>query len=389
MLSCNAQNKQQKWIEDIEYIQEELPQKQKDFYKLIDSTDFTHNIETLKTNLDKLKDYEILFELQRIIAGMNVAHNTLRFPYTKYLSRLPIEVAIFDDGVFITNAKKGLKKNIGQKVISINNIPIDTINNKLSCLIPHENDYWLNHKLPELIKNPFALDYMNIGDHDDTFNFHFDNGVDLSVKKRFFPIKKEKPKKTPIYLKNTLDNYWFEMVNDSLFFIQYNHCRELKKYSIVEFVKDISEVLEISNPSTLIIDLRHNSGGNSGVIKPLIEYLISNDFFNSKKIYACIGRNTFSSGKINALNFCRNGAILIGEPTGGSPISYGEVANFKLPNSKSRVQYSIKFFNLRNCENKYFKNGTNTIEPHIRIPVYSTDYFDDKDKILEYIINDN
>ncbi len=381
ILSCNAQNKHQKWIEDINYLQKELPRNQKDFYELIDSTDFIHNIETLKTDLDKLKDYEILFELQRIIARLNVAHTNLRFPYTKYLSRLPIEVAIFDDGVFITNAKKRLKKYIGQKVISINNIPIDTINNKLSCLIPHENDYWLNNKLPELIINPFALDYMNIGDHDDTFNFHFDKGVDLSVKKRFFPIAKEKPKKTH-------DNYWFEMVNNSLLFIQYNHCSELKKYPIVEFVKDISEVLETNNPSKIIIDLRHNSGGNSRGIKPLIEYLNSNDFFNSKKIYVCIGRKTFSSGRINALNFCRNGAVLIGEPTGGSPISYGEVTNFKLPNSKSRVQYSTNFFNLINCENKYFMKGTNTIEPHVRIPIYSTDYFDGKDKILEYIVND-
>lgn len=163
----------------------------------------------------------------------------------------------------------------------------------------------------------------------------------------------------------------------------------MKKYPIDKLVQDISKEIKNNNPTKIVIDLRHNSGGNSHVIHPLIEYFKSKDIFISNKVYVCIGRNTYSSGSINALDFCRNKVILIGEPTGGSSISYGEVLYFELPNSKSRIHYTIKLFNLRDCENKQYKKGTNTIEPQIRIPIYSNDYLEGKDKVLEFIINDN
>lgn len=150
-LSCNAQNKKQKWIEDIDFVKNELPRRRKDFIKLIDSSEFVNSIDKLKANLDSLEDYEILFELQQIIAKLKVAHTKLHFPNTKFLSRLPVEFEIFDDGIYITNTKNGLKKYIGQQVIAINNIPVDSVDLLLSRLISYENNYWLKNKLPKLI----------------------------------------------------------------------------------------------------------------------------------------------------------------------------------------------------------------------------------------------
>ncbi len=36
--------------------------------------------------------------------------------------------------------------------------------------------------------------------------------------------------------------------------------------------------------------------------------------------------------------------ILVGEPTGGKPNSYGEISSFLLPNSGLVVNYSTKYF---------------------------------------------
>ncbi len=56
------------------------------------------------------------------------------------------------------------------------------------------------------------------------------------------------------------------------------------------------------------------------------------------KIFVVIGRRTFSSGLLNAHDLAaRTRAILIGEPTGGKPNSYGEVESFTLPRSGLRA----------------------------------------------------
>ena len=49
---------------------------------------------------------------------------------------------------------------------------------------------------------------------------------------------------------------------------------------------------------------------------------------------------------MNALDIQSLGGRLIGEPTGGRPNAYGEVRSFRLPNSRFRVQYSTRYWQL-------------------------------------------
>jgi hypothetical protein len=64
-------------------------------------------------------------------------------------------------------------------------------------------------------------------------------------------------------------------------------------------------------------------------------------------LYVLIGGQTFSSGVYAAMDF-RNDlhAMLVGEPTGNKPNHYGQQESFVLPNSKLKVDYSVKHFHL-------------------------------------------
>jgi hypothetical protein len=98
----------------------------------------------------------------------------------------------------------------------------------------------------------------------------------------------------------------------------------------------------------MIVDLRLNSGGNSQVIEPLIKGLKARQSLMARgHLFALIGRSAFSSGLLAAFKFRHDlHAILIGEPSGEKPNSYGEVKAIALPNSKIDIHCSTKFFRI-------------------------------------------
>ena len=62
-------------------------------------------------------------------------------------------------------------------------------------------------------------------------------------------------------------------------------------------------------------------------------------------IYVLIGRATFSSAMMNAYEIRqRTNAILVGEPTGGKPNSFGEIINVDIDGTDLKLQVSTKYF---------------------------------------------
>lgn len=90
-----------------------------------------------------------------------------------------------------------------------------------------------------------------------------------------------------------------------------------------------------------------------------------------------IGRNTFSSAELNAEELkTKNGAILIGSPTGQKPNAYGEVQAFELPHSKIKIGYSTKYF-YRSDEDP------ESLMPDVLVEQSSEDLFSGRDVVLE------
>jgi hypothetical protein len=73
------------------------------------------------------------------------------------------------------------------------------------------------------------------------------------------------------------------------------------------------------------------------------------------------------------------GALLVGEPTGGTPNGYGEARTFSLPHSRLTVQYSTKLF-------RGVEQDTDAIYPDLTVIPWSKAYFDARDVVLERVI---
>lgn len=92
--------------------------------------------------------------------------------------------------------------------------------------------------------------------------------------------------------------------------------------------------------------MQYNTGGSSSqgtaFIKKLAEFLALNP---KVKTYVVLGRQTFSSAILNAMDFNRlTDVTFVGEETAGKPNHFGEVRSFKLPNCGLQINYSTKYF---------------------------------------------
>ena len=95
-----------------------------------------------------------------------------------------------------------------------------------------------------------------------------------------------------------------------------------------------------------------------------------------RSVFVIIGRNTFSSGILNAVDLKKVGARLVGEPTGGSPNHFGEVKTLDLPNSRIQVTYSVKYF-------KVMDEDARSLMPDIPIGVCFSDYLAGRNAAIE------
>jgi C-terminal processing protease CtpA/Prc len=188
------------------------------------------------------------------------------------------------------------------------------------------------------------------------------------------------PVPAPLYLTNRTAAYWFRYLDDAkTLYIQYNRCEEDPKKPFAEFTREAMTAADQNAAERLIIDLRHNGGGNSDVINPLIAALKGRPKFRQPgRLFVLISRHTFSSGFMAELKLKSElQARIVGEASAQRPNSYGDVRTFELPNSKLVVRYSTKFFRLGP------KGDPDVIPPDIPVEVTARDYFSGRDPVLE------
>ena len=99
----------------------------------------------------------------------------------------------------------------------------------------------------------------------------------------------------------------------------------------------------------LVLDLRHNNGGNGYLNWSLVRELVRTEALDRPDgLFVIVGRRTFSAAMLlsSMLEF-HTDAIFVGEPTGSSPQFYGEDTEFQLPYSKLAGSISSRRFQNR------------------------------------------
>ena len=371
------------WDEDVYYFAKNLEENHANLFHKISKSEFERDIKTLRDSTVVFSEKRILLELGKIIGKIGDSHTQLQ--YLPRLDVFPFEVTYFDDGIYLTKVQEGFEGGLGRKVVEIYGIPIEEVLELFKAYIPYENESNFKNQVVQYI--PFGTFY--------PYHYGFE-GIDLlevEVENLLHLVLPRGPgnlielstDRTPLFLEDTETFYWHRIIpEDNLLFIQYNSCRERSDLSFETFTDHIDEDIQNNTEiNKLVIDLRHNGGGNSSIMKPLIEKLesyISDGRFTKEDIYLVIGRKTFSSALLNTLEIKEKiDPIIMGEPTGGKPDHFGEIKTFLLPNSKLKVYYSTKYFENASTDE-------DSVYPDLEIPYTSQDFISGIDPVLEEII---
>ena len=402
--TLHSQNKIN-WDTDLDYICSELPKKHINLFNQKDGYSFSKSIERLKAESKNKNDFDMAIGVQQLIASLGDSHTQFNFQALVDKKQiLPLQTYWYSDGLYVTHTTKEYAEILGCQILSFNNISIETMTDSLSSLITVDNQANIKLVIPQYIPSLQILKYFNFTASDEVkVSYRSSNGEKRSTIIKPKSVNKENvaiitPKYNPDSLalcyKN--QNYFFTenyISENQTYYLQYNKCwsKELEMQfgnkkkaeqlpSFKEFEEKVFEKLKTAPVNKLIFDLRLNGGGNSKQGTDFIRKLASHFNENPEiKIYVVLGRSTFSSAILNALDFkAMTKAIFVGEETAGKPNHFGEVRSFLLPSSKLKVSYSTKYFKRTDEE-------VNSLTPDVIIETSFSDFMKGIDPVYEWI----
>jgi hypothetical protein len=127
----------------------------------------------------------------------------------------------------------------------------------------------------------------------------------------------------------------------------------------------------------LVLDLRHNAGGDSTTYGPLLSTL--EELTSAGKHLAVLtSRATFSAAMHLVIDLeQRTPAIFIGEPTGASPNHYGDPVTVELPDTRVTARVATISWKTAGEDDQ-----RQTREPDILIPCSASAFFAGEDPVL-------
>jgi tetratricopeptide (TPR) repeat protein len=407
-----------KWNEDINYLYTEIINRHVEPFNLIAETDLFEAFEELKQLSNHAERHEMIVGLAELITMIGDGHTRLWLSPNKSnnFTFIPIEVRKFSDGVYIQSTDLKNKKIVGGKITHVNNVPIDSVVNRLSKVIPKDNQYTVLATFPVYIMVPEILHALRIIQNKDAVPLTIEKNGQVSDHTLFptqysrslwkdhfwkwesayderLMVSSRNPESTPLYLQRPKDKsdeplYIWHSLNEAkkYLYVKYDVIANPKNQSIADYFKNLKNLSQDSQVDKLIIDLRENGGGNNMLNNEVVKMLINWDEMNQfGKLFIIIGRYTFSAAShlISKLETYTE-AIFVGEPTGASPNHFGDARRFTLPNSKLTVGVSSLYW-----QNTTPFDKRKTTYPYLSVDISFEEYMNNEDPVLEAIFSFN
>jgi hypothetical protein len=315
------------------------------------------------------------------------------FPFTPADGTLlyPLRWWEFSDGLLVTAARPPYEDLVGSRVEAIAGRPIDEVLRLVEPLGPRDNPSNLRAFAPLYLRVSNLLAGLGVIDVAGPTTFTL---VDRDGSRRDMEIEPTVPvfdddwdsglphrlaATDAPWLRDQDTTLWWTFLEDSgTLFAQFNHVRG----DATSVVSELRERAKEDDVERVVIDLRHNSGGDNTTLSPLELALRDPTMNREGRLFAIIGRVTFSA----AANFATDlegstSVIFAGEPMGGSPNLYGDTRPVDLEATGQTLYMATRYWERSTPDDERL-----TIEPDISVDLSSEDYFAGRDPVLEAIL---
>lgn len=319
---------QQKYIDDIEFLINKLEEIHPDLYFSTSKTEIKEMISIFKSNNKPIDDNQFYYILKILFKKIGDPHTMVRFKKKVF----PLVLKIINNKVYIINTSNENKHNLFSEITFINGVPILDIMKELEKTISYTTNGYLEYLLEFYLTEYYSLLPLISGNETITYTVEKD-GISNELK---FDSKDEFSDDFTM-----TKPYWFNYNQEkNTLVINYKSCREDENKTMNEFVNEVSLFVDEYNIVDIIVDIRGNQGGNSNIIKPLIEYLST----KSLNLITLIDKGVYSSGRWALIDLKHLGSKFIGTEIGTQLNCFGNCENFELPNTKIKISCSKTYW---------------------------------------------
>lgn len=391
------------WRQEIDALLEVLTTKHVDPFVNQSREELLARAEVLKASLDELSVPQRLAGMAALAASLGDQHTSVALDrLVRKAQLLPLAFIWLDDGLYVAAAEEALAPLVGRKVVAFAGRSPEEALPIVTRLVAVENEGVRRLKFCQLASSYDVLHAVGLLDPDGRLSLTIlpgapEGGDGSPETVRIEPVPPrtvaklharpdERDPRLPISRQTRTGNYFVESLPEQdAVYLRFDRCIEDPNLRVAVLARNAAKDLAALERPRLIVDLRNNMGGDSRVIRPLIEELQAlrqskPSMRDPHAVVVLIGPRTQSSASMNALELKRAlGATLVGEPTGQRPSHLGEVRTILLPNTGLTVWYSTKRFDAGGEE----ASQTDGLQPTIRVPMDAAAWFAGRDPVLE------
>jgi hypothetical protein len=186
----------------------------------------------------------------------------------------------------------------------------------------------------------------------------------------------------PPYLENVPRAHGWRFLEGGTLYAQFNQVMDAPEGTVADFAAALGAALDEHRPRQFVLDVRHNNGGNSYLLTPLV---VQMQRFEREQpdgsLVVLMGRNTFSAAQIFLARADREtNALFAGEPSSSRPNFVGEENEFLLPWSGAPTSISNRYHETIPGDTR------SSIAPDLPFELSSKDYFANRDPLLERVL---
>jgi len=355
---------------------------------------FEREARALDAAIPSLTDAEVCLRLQRLMARIGDGHSVL-YPFGERVTLLSIPVRLyhFDDGWFVVEAPDSLRGWIGRRALALDGVPIDTLARRVAGLVSRDNTMGIDWIGPLYLQLEDVIAALG-GAHDShrvrlTLQGSGGRREDVTVVADR-PLAPRAPKlgpppngPPPLWLRDVQRPFWIAPLPDpAALYVQFNQVADADSESLAAFALRLRGVLKRDAIRNLVVDLRHNNGGDGYLLDELRRTLIWFAADDARhRLFVLTGRGTFSAAQVflNQIDH-DTPAIVAGEPSSSRPDFPGEDTSLRLPWSGIHGSISSRWHMVDGADTRTW------IAPRIPVRLTSRDYFANRDPVLEAVL---
>lgn len=364
LIDVSELSRDEGWRYDLRFLAREVLRRAYDPFRFAPREQFDAAVAHLDEAIPGLSDLQIVVEMSRLLRPLGDGHAYV-WPAAEndaFRQRLPLQLFLFQEGLFVTAADPKYAELLGAQVLRVGEHSAEEAMAVIDAIVhrDNENEQWSKYFVPRLLRIVPLLHALGVAPSPDEVALTL-RDLDgemrqivlqperLAPREHFFPPPEDwvsfpetLPSPLPLYLRNLRAFYWFTYLREErTVYFQFNAVQNASPEPLAAFTERLFRFIDDHEVEKLVIDIRWNSGGNTFLELPLLHRLIGSKVNQRGALFVIIGRDTFSAAQNFASLIDRHTeATFAGEPTGSGPTFIGESIEFTLPYSKTCANVS-------------------------------------------------